>query len=362
MDFIYKKAVLPNDYELLKNIDAAASTLHGKLNQLKTISLCISDYNKRYVLDHLNTIRNTLSIYAYILSWSAAYAYIPIDQFVFIDYGGGSGILSCLAKEAGIGTVIYSDIYDISCRDAKVIGQTIGTEADYYVHGDIDQLTTFLEAHSIQCNAIASFDVIEHVYDIETFLVKVSDLSNGPFNVVMASGANPLNPRIRKRLTRLHMKAEYTDRPRMWGHKERDCLRAYLDVRKEIVSQHAPSLPTAKIDLLARATRGLIQPEIEACVDDYLTTGKISRQPDHPTNTCDPYTGNWAEHLMNINHLRRVLLNNCFKVDILPGYYGNSYSPLKRVAARLLNYLITYLKAKGLMLSPFYTIYGRKHC
>jgi hypothetical protein len=47
--------------------------------------------------------------------------------------------------------------------------------------------------------------------------------------------------------------------------------------------------------MLAKKTRGLMKDDIEKLVEEYIASGKITYQPDHPTNTCDPYTGNWAD-------------------------------------------------------------------
>jgi len=49
---------------------------------------------------------------------------------------------------------------------------------------------------------------------------------------------------------------------------------------------------------------------------------------EHPTNTCDPYTGNWIEHLMNPYHLQETLIFNGFNAEVLPIYWGrgNNFS------------------------------------
>ena len=360
MKFFYRTAVLPKDDKLLMHINMAAARLYNKLNSLNINLLGISDYNKRYFGDNLKNIRSRLQKYSYILSWSVAYTNVPLERFVFIDYGGGPGMLSLLAKELGVGTVIYNDIYDVSCRDARLIGQAIRSEAHYYVHGDIDELVDFVKTNCIRCHAISSYDVIEHIYDIESFMRKLCYLSESPFNIVMASGANSYNPVIRKMLMRKHKKLEYGDREKQWGHKERDSLRAYFSVRKEMISQHAPSLSDAEIERLARATRGLIESKIKECVEESLESGEIPLEPDHPTNTCDPYTGNWAEHLMDIGHLKTILSNGGFTVDILSGYGGSSNNIIKRLVGSFVNPLISMSKEKGLVIAPFYTLYARK--
>lgn len=94
--------------------------------------------------------------YTYLLALSLSGNKIPLSKFIFVDYGGGSGVLSLLAKELGIGNVIYDDIYDISCKDVRVLSRAIDIEIDDYVFGDIDELIAYLKNQSISINAIAS--------------------------------------------------------------------------------------------------------------------------------------------------------------------------------------------------------------
>jgi len=361
MKFFPIGARLPRDEQVLGDINAAAERLYVKLVDLNINLLEISDYNKKYFGEyHIKHLRSALQRYSYLLAWSVGYSDVPLDRFVFIDYGGGPGTLSLLAKELGIGTVVYNDIYDISCRDARVIAHAVKDDADYYIHGDIDDLIDFLKQNTISCNAIASSDVIEHIYDIESYLRKLSTLSETSLSVVMATTANSLNPIIKRQRMRMHMDVEYKDREKIRGWKERDSLRSYLSIRKELVSQYASSLSGEEVDRLARATRGLIVSDIEKCVKEYLETGRIPRKPDHSTNTCDPYTGNWAEHLMDVKRLRQVLCDEGFKVSIMSGYYGTPISVIKKLIGSFLNPLISMLGEHGRILAPFYTVYARR--
>jgi 2-polyprenyl-3-methyl-5-hydroxy-6-metoxy-1,4-benzoquinol methylase len=357
--FHYKNALLPDD-RAVQDINAAAGRLHGKLSGLNVHELEISDQNRGYLRNQLENIRFTLQQYSYLLSWSVAYSVVPYEEFVFIDYGGGCGILSLLAKELGLGTVIYCDICEPSCRDARVLGQILGDEADHYVHGDIDDLKGFLGANSIDCDGIASYDVIEHIYDIESFLVKLSDLSEGPFNVVMSSSANARNPKRRRDLTRFHIAAEYKGRERKPWYKESYCTKPYVEVRKEIISGYAPTLSNPEVERLVQATRGLIESDIKNVVDEYAETGEVIREPDHPTNTCNPYDGNWAERLMDANYLKEVLSKEGLEANVLGGYYGKQRNLPRELAAVILNCLISLFKNKGLYFARFYTVYARK--
>ena len=360
MKLSYPHARLPHDDAARQAIHSAAARLYDKLNDLTIDQLDISDYNKRYLGNHLKNLTSTLQKHAYILAWSLACSPAPPAEQVLIDYGGGCGVLSLLAKELGTGTVAYSDIYDVSCTDAQLIAQAVHNEADHYIHGDVDAVIDFLRASAVSGAVVASYDVIEHIYDVEGFLAKLAELAEPPFRLVMASSANPRNRRIRQRLMAKQTRLEHEDRERQWGHKERDCLKAYLTVRKDIVADHAPALSDSEAQRLAQATRGLIDPDIRACVDAYLETGRTPRQPDYPTNTCDPTTGNWAEHLMDLDRLQAILAERGYQASVLPGYYGWTHKANRRLTRSLKNLLISALKHRGLTLAPFYTLFAER--
>jgi len=44
-------------------------------------------------------------------------------------------MLALLAKELGIGTVIYNDIYDVSCHDFKVISEAVPLDSQFPAQG-----------------------------------------------------------------------------------------------------------------------------------------------------------------------------------------------------------------------------------
>jgi len=237
--------------------------------------------------------------------------------------------------------------------------------AEHYVKGDIDDLLAFLSKNNLKCNAIASYDVIEHIYDIELFFEKIPSLSNNSLSVVMSSGANIFNPIIRKRLITKQLEVEYKDREKQFGQKERDTLRSYLNVRNDMILKYTQDLNKAltknEIEQLSRRTRGKIEADIQKSVDEYLKTEKFPQEPNHPTNTCDPYTGNWAEHLINPYSLTKILSKRGFKSCVLGGYYGRPKNALKRFLGVVFNKFISGSKKQGLKIAPFYTIYGKRY-
>ena len=112
---------VPRDKDLLKVIEGGAASLSFKLNTLDVEALPISDYNRRYFGGLIGEIQKSIQLRSHILAWTLFGAKVPLDELVFVDYGAGSGLLSLLAKEVGVGTVIYNDIFDVSCRRSKRI-------------------------------------------------------------------------------------------------------------------------------------------------------------------------------------------------------------------------------------------------
>lgn len=75
------------------------------------------------------------------------------------------------------------------------------------------------------------------------------------------------------------------------------------------------------VKYLARKTRGMIREDIVRQIDLFKRNGIVELSPDGFTNTCDPVTGNWAEHLISFKKLRAVMNANNFTASILPGYW-----------------------------------------
>lgn len=362
MKYQYKLAKLPENGPLIDRINTASAILHKKLEKYDVNkNIYISDYNKRYfgnLIMNKTSIFNALQKYSYLLIWSIGNSDTPIHKIVFMDYGGGHGMLALLAKAAAIGTVIHNDIYEISCEDAQCIGNDLDLPADYYIPGNIDDVINFRNKHDINVNVIANYDVIEHIYDIDDFLNKLKLLSNSSQSVFFASAANELNPMIKRKLRNQHIFFENKDRDPKFGRKPTDETRALIKVRKEIISEVKSDMNSKDIEKLAELTRGMMIGQIKQAVTKYLNTGILPDKPSHPTNTCDPYTGNWFEHLMDPFHLKNILNKNGYDSAVMPGYYGISNKLSFNIIKWFLNMIIRSNKRIGLRISPFYSIWG----
>lgn len=344
-----------DDSALNSRIHSAKTRLHKRLQKLDLKSLGITEYSQRYLGDKIDDLSGTLDLYGHLLALCFSNSSLPLQRSVFVDYGGGSGVLSYLAKELGIGKVIYIDIYKESCNDVEILSNALNLSLDHILYGDVDELISFVQENLITINSIASYDVLEHIYDVENHFKRLSSLGY-QFRIVYASGANNENPRIVQALRRKQKLIEYQNRERAWGHKERDSLLAYHDLRKEIIAAYSPELDSDEIAQITERTRGLIVADIKKCIDEYRAKGYITYLNDHPTNTCDPYTGNWCEHLMRIEWLENILTKSGYTVDTMSGYYHLSSPTLKAFIARVLNTSIYLLGRRGLTIAPYFII------
>jgi hypothetical protein len=181
---------------------------------------------------------------------------VPFEKVVLVDHGGGTGVLGLLAKEAGVATVVYNDINRKFVETARAVGQAICVRHDHYVEGGIDRLINYMAKASLKPTVIVSYDVIEHIYDMDEFLRKVAGLSAGPFGLLMSSGANLFNPRYVFTVPPKQTKAE----------------RHWRSIRRDIIIKHAPWLDAGAIQFLTKASRGMAAEDIRALVSAYVAT------------------------------------------------------------------------------------------
>lgn len=341
---------------LHNSIRKTAGALLHAISSVNLAEAGISAYNQRYIGQYTADAKTSMQTFSFLLSKAFSERDLIRKPFVFVDFGGGSGILSFLAKALGIEKVIYVDIYDVSCRDSGLLGERLGLKPDAILCGGMPELLEYLHNTGSEVNAFCSIDVIEHIYNIRDFFKQLGQLPGNDLKILFTSGANDRNPRVRRRLMKAQEKAEYTDRTAGWGHKERDTVHSFLDIRRALIRSIEPQLSVDEIERLARLTRGLNSDDIEASVREYLEKGDIAYRPSHPTNTCDPYTGNWSERLMNQSELKDWLREEKFQAEVQSGYYGESGSGWRLVAKILANRLISISGSLGLFLAPYFIL------
>jgi hypothetical protein len=364
MRYIYNQKSLPTiGAGCRRNLDEAAGRLVKKIEAVNAQQLPLSAYGRETLEGFQTSAGEIIKKYVHIMAW-LLYPELPGGHHSFVDYGGGHGLLSCLAKEAGFPRVIYNDIFDQCCEDARALAQHLGCPADEYICGDIHAVRESLKTNPPGVCALASVNVIEHIYDMDEFIKVAASLSDGPMTLVLSTSANPLNPIIRRRHFRQHREWEFEDGPHE-GSYPMDTVKAFLSVRREIVKQCAPQLSAADVEQLAAATRGMRKDDIESCVRQFEKTKVMPARPVHPTNTCDPLTGSWQERLLDIRAVSRTLEAAGFAVEVLGGYYGGMSSNstgkvAKKTAAYFLNLGISLLGRQGVRLAPCFMFHAAR--
>lgn len=263
------------------------------------------------------------------------------------------GTICLLAKALGIGSVIYSDVYDLSCRDPSILGRALALEADHYVTGELAEVISYMKANNLSCDVLASHGCIEHIYDIEQFYKHIPEIPAARLQFWPSTGANPLRPRTKRLLSQVAVRAEQQRRGKKWGHKERDAVESFKQIRTAIIRDEGERLTTEEISILTTKTRGLREDDVRKTVRAYLQSGRMPPDPEHPTNTCDRWTGNWAERLMDPFYLSSLLCRNGLTAEVAPLYWPkDTRSTLRGSAKAGMNLFMSYFPKHGLRPSP----------
>ncbi|MDP2338738.1 MAG: methyltransferase domain-containing protein [Bacteroidota bacterium] len=336
-------------------INEAIDKLFAKIQLLNFRNLNISEYNRNYLIKYIDNYSYFMSFYAQLLQKALKKLNKPVSESTFIDYGGGCGMLSYLAKEIGFKTVVYTDIYEVSANDAQTISKSLDIAIDYFMCGDVEAFCKEINRFNLKPDLICSFDVLEHIYDLEAWIKTINQLKS-EFSLLFMTSANSNNPFVSNRLKKLHLKSELKGSEKTTGWKGIDLNTSYLEERKNIIRRKFPELNDSDLNLLSIKSRGLRKDDIEKVVYEYIKTGKISYEIKHSTNTCDPYTGNWTENLIDLKELKIFIRRNNLHVVLSNSFHVYSKNKLLNAPKYLLNQLIRVLGPQNLFFSPTYTL------
>ena len=206
-----------------------------------------------------------------------------------IDLGGGIGFQTAfLASLNRDWEVFYLDADLASCRAAEQLNKQLGLEGVTYYQGELNDLIEIIDKDCL----ILSRDVIEHIYDLQGFFRLSARAGLNIHNTAAVKDSMLRNAEFE----RIHKVAELLGNTSE-AIKARDHASSYFRLREEIIQAANPNLTAEKVKALAELTRGLAKTDIL----------KFLEQESYPdkhlellgTNTCDPYTGNWAERLLS---------------------------------------------------------------
>jgi hypothetical protein len=318
---------------------AIARKLAGRLQAIKYDALPLSAYNKRYIAVQYAAFPYWMKIYADCLfkGMHSLQAGDP-DDITLVDYGGGSGFLSILAREAGIGRVIYVDRNPFSVETVKILQDYLGAGPDAVICGDSAALAGWCAARRITPHLLIATDVIEHVYDLEVFFKDLYSVSDR-MHLLFTTASTPYNPLVKRRLHAC-MKACETGRA---------VSPNYYTRREIFIREHFPFLSEKEIKTWARLTRGCTYEDIKRAVDS-----RHLPVPGDRHNTCDPATGNWTERILPISRYRAILAPYSYHLKVDKGYYNTHRS--RRIFSVIrtgVNRWINTSGRAGLLLAPF---------
>jgi hypothetical protein len=309
-------------------------SLSQQLRQIDYRSLPISDYSRDYILRLLPILDYYLDICNQALDYllPATRSQLPAT---LIDYGGGHGFMSLLAKRRGIRRVIYVDYNPQAAETITALSHLLGQGPDVILTGDQDTLRDWCREHQVVPDALVGIDVIEHIYRLDLFFDGLKAL-NPHMAMVFSTSSTPFNPWVKRRLRRFMERDEQ-------GH---DGKPGFYQLRRDFIARLRPDLSPQELDCLARQTRGLAFQDINSeCVNALMrecaslnSQFSILNSQFSIPNTCDPRTGSWTERILPIEAYRRYA-RHCH-VTYAKGFYNRHHQGLKGLAARTLNLLL----------------------
>lgn len=306
-----------------------------QLRQINYHQLPISDYSRQYILRLLPNLDYYLDIYTRCLVRLSVMLRRPLSEITLVDYGGGHGFLSCLAKYRGAKQVIYIDYNPLAADTVQAVASQLGYGPDVVLQGDAATLRHYCAEHSIAPDAVLGMDVIEHIYRLEDFFADLHAITP-QMAMIFTTGSTPFNKRVVKRLQQVMVLDEL-------GHNGKP---GFFDLRRKAISQQFPKLTAPELDLWASQTRGLNYADTLLAVETHTP-----HQMTDSYNTCDPATGSWTERILPISAYQRLVDTYGWTVTVGNGFYNTYRSGAKAMPSQALNILLKWERFRSL--APF---------
>ena len=274
---------------------------------------------------------------------------IPWSTVRLVDFGAGNGLMGLLAVYSGAGSVVVQDINPEFTHAAQVLARQLSLYPEAFITGDERQLQEWCSQQNWNPHGLVSFDVIEHVYDLDQLFHCFREL-NPQLQLIMGTGVNAHHPLKR----RAFMKMQQTDEWNGGSSVDRSLYgpssSAFRDIRRNILQQHWPEITPAQLEEWVSRTRGMHRGDIIRAITRYQENKLLPEPPDHPTNTCDPVTGSWTERLLTLQEYRTILQRHQYRMEVTDGFYNDGEGGIRSVFLKLLNAALPFFRHR---LSPF---------
>lgn len=203
----------PKDRDLAGVVSAAVFCVSDKLARLEDGNLSLTEATRKILCETPRAepetadtpspgrfsrlprarwaLRSAIERAAQTFAWALPADDKPFSDLTLVAFNDGFGILSLIARECNIGTIIYANPDDALCDDARVVGRATGNKADYYLCGDIEDVHFFAKRNDIECDVFVSRAGIRDTADPELFFDTLFDFSEHGFSFGFDS-AEPL--------------------------------------------------------------------------------------------------------------------------------------------------------------------------
>jgi len=169
----------PKDRDLARVIRAAATRLIEKLERLDPDSLDLSPATRGLLSKPRASLRDDVERCAHIFAWALPGDERPFSDLAVVAFGDGLGFFSLLARECSVGTVVCHNTDGADVDDARRIAKAVGSPADHYVFGDLEDLEFVMSRRAVPCDVFVSRDAPEPVGKLKSFFDAVSNTTNG---------------------------------------------------------------------------------------------------------------------------------------------------------------------------------------
>lgn len=314
---------------------SAASNFKKRFLSINSSLLELDAYNSMYLQRYREKIDYHLYLICHILEHAGT-----LTQFKkVVDLGGGIGFHSAFLRQLLPDVeLIYLDVDSVSMEAAKSLHSVLRLNANTYVCGTLSDIDEILDKETL----IISRDVIEHIYDLEGFFKLSSKAGKNVHNTAAIKDSLFRKNEFRE----IHYRAEKLGNSNQ-TIKARDHKASYFKLRQQLIKEIQPGISNQELNTIAELTRGLNKEGIEKYMisKEYPTTLKACLH----TNTCDPYTGNWAERLLSPSEYRLFAAPLTLKF-VYPSYNALTAVGYRKILLTALN-IFTKLPAHRLKAS-----------
>ena len=313
----------------------------SKLNAVDIDAISSDLLVKNYLQKVLEQQDYYLKIYSWVLEKALQQTTKLIHQISFLDYGCGNGLFAIYAKHCGFKKVYGCDFNSNFVDASRGLASTMNIVVDdWFV---CDEETLFTKCNSLNLDIVAGTDVIEHIYNLNTFFTNIHSLNTKMITAFTTASVFE-NYFKRNSLYKLMYQDEYIGSNALEAtSKDEFAGMPYLEIRKKIIANTFPQLEQTLILSLAIATRGFRKNDIVAYVNQYLLDGIIKPVQHNKYNTCDPITGNFTERMMRTNEYKQLYSQFNFELNLSSGFYAADGKGLKFFLQTFLNKTIAII-------------------